>query len=175
MCEVATDSLFGRCSEIGIRLTPVGIPMTSGSWGKYYTDSYASAGFISSTWKIKSTATFAGPCVGVICPVVSLELLRRLQRAYERYLMRQAKVLRISAERFEDVPSSSGSGSPRSNTLNKDFSDVNARAAPLTGTVTNTASTPQHHSRLSVPQQAIGALMHVIQFAVVYFIMLLAM
>ena len=45
--------------------------------------------FISSTWRITSDGMFAGSCIGVICLVMCLEALRRLQREYDAYLVRQ--------------------------------------------------------------------------------------
>jgi copper transporter 1 len=40
------------------------------------------------SWKIKSHAMFAGSCLGVVCLVLLLYLIRRLQKEYELYLLR---------------------------------------------------------------------------------------
>lgn len=117
---------------------------------------------------------FAGSCIGVILLVISLEMLRRLQRTYERYLVRQAKVLRASVERSEHGHNPSNASSASSNTVNKDPYDVNTHGAPLMGQSTTTAFASRHF-RLSLPQQTLRALMHMTQFGVAYFIMLLAM
>jgi solute carrier family 31 (copper transporter), member 1 len=130
------------------------------------------AGFISSSWQIKSKGMFAGSCIGVICLVISLEFLRRVQRTYEAYLIQHANGLRVSAEQLEDNPSSSGSA--RSNTMDKGPSDGNSRTAPLMKLLPKPVSTSSRF-RLSLPQQMIRALLHMVQFGVAYFIMLLAM
>lgn len=54
-------------------------------WNWYTVDSC----FISSTWRITSKGKFAGSCIGVICLVIVLECLRRLQREYDAYLVKQ--------------------------------------------------------------------------------------
>lgn len=56
-------------------------------WNWYTVDSC----FISSTWHITSKGKFAGSCIGVICLVVVLEALRRMQREYDRFLIKQAQ------------------------------------------------------------------------------------
>lgn len=54
-------------------------------WNWYTVDSC----FISRTWRITSKGMFAGSCIGVICLVICLEGLRRAQREYDAYLVRQ--------------------------------------------------------------------------------------
>jgi solute carrier family 31 (copper transporter), member 1 len=89
--------------------------------------------FLSSTWKITSTGMFAGSCIGVILLVMSLELLRRSVKEYDRFLLR------------------------------KHAESSDAAKCAIEG------------YRPSIWEQGIRALLHMVQFAVAYFIMLLAM
>ncbi|CAK7271567.1 Copper Transporter integral membrane protein that functions in high affinity copper transport [Sporothrix epigloea] len=91
--------------------------------------------FISETWHITSRGMFAGSCIGVVLLVMSLEVLRRSVKEYDRYLVRQhRKKLQNKAD--------------------------------------DSLATGFHPS---VFQQAVRALLHLLQFAVAYFVMLLAM
>lgn len=110
---------------------------------------------------------FAGSCIGVICLVVALEMLRRLSRIYERYLIRQARAHRHSSENREEAGSSDASA--------KDHSYVTTRTAPLMGHRTNIAATSPGRVHLTLVQQTFRALLHMVQFGLAYFIMLLAM
>ncbi|KAH8147703.1 uncharacterized protein LAJ45_08168 [Morchella importuna] len=51
-------------------------------WNWYTIDSC----FISRSWHVRSTAMFAGSCIGVFLLVLLLEFLRRAQREYDRYI-----------------------------------------------------------------------------------------
>lgn len=50
--------------------------------------------FLSETWKITSRGMFAGSCIGVIILVIALEFVRRMQREYDRFIVREWKVRR---------------------------------------------------------------------------------
>lgn len=99
---------------------------------------------------------FAGSCIGVILLVMLLEFLRRASKEYERMILLQAqRKHRYATPNADDV--SDG---------NRKDSAIFA-AAPCA---------PKEFSfRPSVVQQLIRALLHMAQFAVAYFIMLLAM
>jgi len=108
---------------------------------------------------------FAGSCIGVILLVMSLEFLRRLGKEYDRYILRQyqrsfsspqccAPVLPISPKTKDATPSDTEAASQGSR-------DV---GAPSMGTF-----------RPNIFQQMIRATMHMLQFSVAYFVMLLAM
>jgi copper transporter 1 len=101
--------------------------------------------FISSHWRITSSGMFAGSCVGVILLVMALEFLRRTVKEYDRYLVRThvAAVARDHSKSAPDAKSSDGSPVPV------------ARAF-----------------RPNLAQQAVRAFLHVVQFAVAYFVML---
>lgn len=119
-------------------------------------------GFLSRSWRITSAGMFAGSCIGIICLVCSLELLRRLGKEYDRYLVRQSErqsyrrsLLEASDEAHQTGPQS---GSPKHMIMT---------AARRSGR--NRGFKP------SAFQQFIRALLHMLQFGVAYFIMLLAM
>ncbi|KAK4216532.1 Ctr copper transporter family-domain-containing protein [Rhypophila decipiens] len=95
--------------------------------------------FLSSTWHVRSSAMFAGSCIGVVLLVMSLEFLRRSVKEYDRFLLRK-------------------------------YTD---RQAALSGTPPANCAMPGY--RPTILEQGIRALLHMIQFAVAYFVMLLAM
>ncbi|KAK7750436.1 Copper Transporter integral membrane protein that functions in high affinity copper transport [Diatrype stigma] len=116
--------------------------------------------FLSSTWQIRSAGMFAGSCIGVILLTMSLEFLRRLVKEYDRYLVRKhADVKSPPASSGNDEGDDTGKSPSASTTTT-----VAARCAPR----------PKGF-RPSVLEQAVRALLHMVQFAVAYFIMLLAM
>lgn len=120
--------------------------------------------FISSSWHITSKGMFAGSCIGVILLVMILELLRRAGKEYDRFLLAQYT-------RSLGQSSISSASSSAHETL-KGPSASAAAAAPATP-----AYAPGLNAKFrpNVLQQAIRALLHMLQFAVAYFVMLLAM
>lgn len=100
--------------------------------------------FIASTWKITSPGMMAGSCIGVILLVMSLELLRRTVKEYDRFLLRKHAAV-----------SAAGTSS-----LAKGGSDNRTAPIPMAG------------YRPKIWEQAIRALLHMVQFAVAYFVML---
>lgn len=107
--------------------------------------------FIAETWHITSKGMFAGSCIGVILLVMALEFLRRSVKEWDRYLIKQ------HLAKYEGSAAASGSDSGK-----------NGESV----TVSNAAIPP---FRPNLWQQAIRALLHMMQFAVAYFVMLLAM
>ena len=117
-------------------------------WNWYTID----ACFLSTSWHITSRGMFAGSCIGVILLVVTLEALRRLSREYDQYILRNHRVQAVAT-------TASGHSSDDDGTK-----DTNTRVSP-----TATPFTP------NVMQQAIRSFIHMLQFAVAYIVMLLAM
>ena len=118
-----------------------------------------SAGFISSTWKITSNGMFAGSCIGVILLVMSLEFLRRASREYDRYIVRQAR------NQLQHITSDVAIAiDPK----------INGPGPDSTQTVVTSQNNTQNF-RPHLLQQTIRAFFHMMQFAVAYFVMLLAM
>jgi copper transporter 1 len=99
---------------------------------------------------------FAGSCIGVILLVLLLEFLRRASKEFDRYIIAQhTKTLASST-----VSSSSSS-------------DGNRTSKTPVATTHKIAALSKF--RPSLLQQAVRALLHMCQFTVAYFIMLLAM
>ncbi|KAF9776707.1 hypothetical protein IL306_005100 [Fusarium sp. DS 682] len=114
--------------------------------------------FIAESWHITSKGMFAGSCIGVILLVMALELLRRSVKEWDRYLLRQ------HAAKFQESPAAvAGPSAANGSDNGKDGNAVISCANPI----------PPF--RPNVWQQAIRALLHMMQFAVAYFVMLLAM
>lgn len=123
--------------------------------------------FISSSWQIKSRGMFAGSCIGVILLVMSLEALRRLSKEYDRYILRRFKrqvALDASYATNTNTITTDSQEDPTNN--NKTVAQQKAKAV---------VCTPPLRFRPSIVQQSIRALLHMVTFAVAYFVMLLAM
>ena len=112
--------------------------------------------FISKSWNVTSSGMFAGSCIGVILLVLTLEFLRRAGKEYDRYIIAQYK---------ESLPSPSSS--------------ISSARDGAKGAVAVAAGAPAvarpARFRPSAVQQGVRALLHMLQFAVAYFVMLLAM
>ncbi|KAI9887362.1 MAG: Copper Transporter integral membrane protein that functions in high affinity copper transport [Watsoniomyces obsoletus] len=128
-------------------------------WNWYTIDSC----FIARSWRIRSRGAFAGSCIGVILLVIALEFLRRSQREFDRYVRTTNQRGRI--ERSSSSSNSDGDGSDSSQSKSGLRVGVRAwRGAPIGG-----------GSQLKLWQQMVRSLLYMVQFAVGYFIMLLAM
>ena len=123
-------------------------------WNWYTIDSC----FLARSWHVRSSGAFAGSCIGVILLVLSLEFLRRTQREFDRYLRRP--LARNDSE--------TGSGSGASSTAKGGQVKVAGLSLSSLGATSNTGE-------LKLWQQVIRALLYMLQFAVGYFVMLLAM
>ena len=117
--------------------------------------------FISSTWQVTSKGAFAGSCIGVILLVIALEFLRRAGKEYDRYILAQhvrslaPTTLTASSTHDSDNNGKGASSSPAATA--RDAAPMDAKFRP------------------NMLQQAVRALLHMLQFAVAYFVMLLAM
>lgn len=124
---------------------------------------------------------FAGSCIGVILLVMSLEFLRRMSREYDRYVL---------AERIRYMRRLGGSPSASDNRLVGEVAESTAstdrHADGKTGLMAldsgfKTTMTTAGESkgivmiRPTLLQQLIRAGLHMVTFAVAYFVMLLAM
>ncbi|PGG99355.1 hypothetical protein AJ79_08549 [Helicocarpus griseus UAMH5409] len=103
--------------------------------------------FISSTWRITSKGMFAGSCIGVVLLVMSLEFLRRAGHEFDKYIAGKPHLC-------------SGLLIPKS---------------PNTGSVDPPPSLQKRAVRPSLLQHTLRSLLHMVQFGVAYFVMLLAM
>ncbi|KAL8868686.1 MAG: hypothetical protein Q9174_004828 [Haloplaca sp. 1 TL-2023] len=129
--------------------------------------------FISETWRITSKGMFAGSCIGVILLVMCLEALRRLQREYDAYLVRQYckrnEPMRTSFHDDETPINPDVEGSAKTGGNNITVTSKSSQGSSTSGIG------KQQRLRPTVLQQAIRAFIHMLQFAVAYFIMLMAM
>lgn len=105
--------------------------------------------FLARSWHITSKGMFAGSCIGVVLLVMSLEMLRRAVKEWDRFLIRQHQA------KYADH----GSSPEGSVSVGK-------------GGVSAPVCHPVPAFRPNVWQQAIRALLHMMQFAVAYFVML---
>lgn len=116
---------------------------------------------------------FAGSCIGVILLVVSLEFLRRLGREYDRYIVGQFKYQNITAASGQENASMSNSSEGNADNTAKSFARVDERT---TRSHNFGSRDPKAQPfRPSFLQQMIRAGLHMVQFGVAYFVMLLAM
>lgn len=147
---------------------------------------------------------FAGSCIGVICLVLCLEFLRRVSREYDAFIIRRARLRAqyLSPLKSSQLQSQSQSQSQSSSLLapERDEDTVGSCCQPAqnqTQTQTQTAKSDPIPtvSSTAPPQAIVGAgagngmdvvrptivehtirsLLHMLQFAVAYFVMLLAM
>lgn len=112
--------------------------------------------FLSESWKITSRGMFAGSCIGIICLVIALEFFRRLQREYDRWIVREWKA-RKTAQSVDD-----------------DISKVAAGG----GVMAQFAFKPSVYNSTFQPtmlQQLVRALLYAVQLGGAYILMLLVM
>ncbi|KAH8882527.1 Ctr copper transporter [Thozetella sp. PMI_491] len=119
--------------------------------------------FLSPSWRITSNAMFAGSCLGVVVLVILLEALRRGGKEYDCYLVRMH--LDNPAP-----PIGRRMGSLLRAAGNK--TSVSTQGGEVAPPLPPCAVVP---FRPSFAQQAVRALLHMLQFALAYILMLLAM
>lgn len=126
--------------------------------------------FLAESWQIHSTAAFAALCIGVVLLVMFLEALRRVAKFYDQYLVR--------LHRHQAISNAVHSAGRRSVASTRDTpssaSMMSASARRLLAEKAHVVS-PTANFRPNFMQQGIRALLHTVQFAVAYWIMLLAM
>ena len=172
--RVATNTRLttSRCFGTGTLSMPV-----SDDWKSLDLNANPGPGFISSQWQITSPGMFAGSCIGVICLVMSLAFLRRLHRTYDAAIIRS---LRASSEKSR--PSGRESLIYGSESYLNDSLEDSKEDAPAVGSSRATAHSPllslrstRTAIRPTLLQQTVRALLHMVEFTVAYFVMLLAM
>lgn len=102
---------------------------------------------------------FAGSCIGVVLLVISLEFLRRAGKEYDRYIVAQ------HTKSLAPLGATTSSASSDNGMLQPPGATSSAACVPVAAA----------KFRPSIIQQAVRALLHMLQFAVAYFVMLLAM
>ncbi|XRM38031.1 copper transporter complex subunit Ctr4 [Aspergillus tubingensis] len=151
--------------------------------------------FISSSWHITSPSMFAGSCIGVILLVICLELLRRVASEYDAFIINRARLKAQSLDTDQPnitVPSDLSTDRPIKRPIPWTQSGSLSALPPVPELVEedepmpNAPVTTPHPSihpenqskfifRPSKIEQLIRATLHVLQFAVAYFVMLLGM
>ncbi|KAI9809846.1 MAG: hypothetical protein M1825_000279 [Sarcosagium campestre] len=127
-------------------------------WNWYTIDSC----FLSSSWHVRSAGTFAGTCIGVMFLVIALEFLRRLQREFDRHLLQGSRpALSSRGRQSSDEEGSSPSGSGQSKQGTK--ITILPKFSVASG------------SQPKLWQHLVRSFLYMLQFAVGYFVMLLAM
>ncbi|MCJ1421741.1 Copper Transporter integral membrane protein that functions in high affinity copper transport [Xylographa parallela] len=135
-------------------------------WNWYTLD----ACFLTPTWHITSPAMFAGSCLGVACLVLALELLRRLQRDYDRHIARSLRA-RHNHHRY----SSAHAGGCETPSEESEKSDaVRATTTPQLRTWLGVHG-GKGVARVRLGQRLVRAALHTLLFAAAYVVMLLAM
>ncbi|RYP02726.1 hypothetical protein DL764_005656 [Monosporascus ibericus] len=115
--------------------------------------------FLSEKWRIRSHGAFAGLCIGVILMVVLLEALRRASKLYDRRLISQHRRTLAMAMVHDNTHHSSEPISGTGSLIDKNYRPFD----------TNVPFRP------NVWQQVVRAMLHMLQFALAYWIMLMAM
>ena len=143
--------------------------------------------FIARSWHIRSNAAFAGSCIGMVALVMSLELLRRLAKEYDAYIIRSHIAALAASEDAAAAAARAAQGEDGS-AANGDAPATTKAAPGLRTTVASFLSRPSSSSSVAVGpaggsrkftptllQQMVRATFHLLQFAVAYFVMLMAM
>lgn len=114
---------------------------------------------------------FAGSCIGVVCLVISLEFLRRAGREYDSYIIRQARLRQSSTGALRQDTCDSNACPSAENESNTPDPSKQATAAAKSASIAR-VSAPYRPSLL---EHTLRSLIHMVQFAVAYIIMLMAM
>lgn len=108
------------------------------------------------------TAQFAGSCIGVILIVMALEFIRRSQREYDRYIIRQWRQSQKQTSSPSSISAAENGPTKTQITTATEVQQTNSWISPLT-------------FRPSLLQQAIRSAFYMVQFGLAYLVMLLAM
>lgn len=131
--------------------------------------------FLTRSWHVRSTGGFVASCIGVVVLVMTLELLRRTVKEYDRYLVRthlarRAVATSATAAAFPVTSSSSASTLAAATAANNN-KPVSGALVPA-GAAMACEPCVVAPFRPSFYQQVVRAALHMLQFAVAYFVML---
>lgn len=124
--------------------------------------------FLSSSWHVTSRGMFAGSCIGVLLLVMLLELLRRMVKEYDALLVRKHTTNSNSGSSSTYVGAGAGPAQQQEASESGESKHHGVNVQPV-------GAVPSGRFRPTVLEQAVRALLHMCQFAVAYFVMLLAM
>ncbi|KAK6531315.1 Copper Transporter integral membrane protein that functions in high affinity copper transport [Arthrobotrys megalospora] len=125
--------------------------------------------FISKTWRVSSEGIFALSCIGVVLLVISLELVRRMQREYDRHIIRHATAAVTTITEDAGAKKLADEGSPVSASPIPQIPGFNTASSRLARFLR------PFNFRPSFFQQVVRGLLYMVQFGAAYFVMLLAM
>ncbi|KAI9370448.1 Ctr copper transporter family-domain-containing protein [Aspergillus egyptiacus] len=128
--------------------------------------------FLAKSWHIRSSGMFAGSCIGVICLVITLEFLRRVAREYDAFIVHRA---RSRAQCLPPSPSASTQTQDDRSASAAEEADPAKAGATGTLAAAHAPAAAGFRVRPTLIEQFVRALLHMLQFAVAYFVMLLAM
>ena len=147
--------------------------------------------FLARSWHVRSNGAFAASCIGVILLVISLEMVRRVQREYDGYLRLLIANRKTACTNCDNgvasVPAAAKTTTSSSSSSDghdhKMGHDTNVKAVPLlTGERVSKISYFKSRkflgppaTRVTVWQHLIRSFFYMVQFAVAYIVMLLAM
>lgn len=132
--------------------------------------------FIASSWRVTSAGMFAGSCVGVVLLVMALELLRRSVKEYDRFLIRRHLARLVTSDSaVATTPSGTAGSSASAGSSTKGPGGGGLVATSSSAVACSPVPLAASSFKPTLPQQAVRALLHMMQFAVAYFVMLLAM
>ncbi|KAF3490785.1 high affinity copper transporter [Arthroderma uncinatum] len=124
--------------------------------------------FISSTWQITSKGMFAGSCIGVILLVMSLEFLRRLGHEFDNHIAGRPSLISTFVSHPAPVGSRDAESEDTEDPLPKPVTPASAPSGCVHGQ-------GQRRYSPTLLQHTVRSLLHMMQFGVAYFVMLLAM
>lgn len=169
MRETLQANLLFRCYGIGTLSMLVRISLIQTSPYIFNQNKLTNGtGFLASSWHIRSRGMFAGSCIGVICLVIALEFLRRIAREYDAFIVHRAQMRAQYLTPAQNSAALSSSDSADASGIQKSTATGGATCPPA-------ASSKPIRVRPNLIEQLIRALLHMLQFAVAYFVMLLAM
>ncbi|KAL8728682.1 MAG: hypothetical protein Q9166_005246 [cf. Caloplaca sp. 2 TL-2023] len=131
-------------------------------------------------WHITSKGMFAGSCIGVIALVCMLEFLRRLSREFDRYIL-TGSARGVLVPFVARTPAAASQMRDEDQEISKSTHRVLERSGGGSQSSGDNVEEIHHHNiphllqRPSVLQQLARAVLHMLQFGLAYFIMLLAM
>ena len=177
MATATEFSMSTSTSHTGMDMDMGGMHMSSCKISMLWNWNTIDACFLSESWHITSRGMFAGSCIGVICLVLCLEFLRRVGREYDAFIVRRA---RLRAQYFVLPPESTkpAAASSSSTDANHDAGGGGGGGglqATLAGPAGQTGKMQYTPVRPTLVEQTVRASLHMLQFAVAYFVMLLAM
>ena len=145
--------------------------------------------FLARSWHVRSKGAFAASCIGVVFLVISLEMVRRVQREYDGYLRLLIANRKTACTNCDNGVVGTAAKTTTSTSISSDEHDhkmghgTNVSTTPVAsnGYVSKLAYFKSRKflgppsTRVKIYQHAIRSFFYMVQFAVAYIVMLLAM